>query len=212
MSVLADRQAPPRAWRQQVHLVRLDKHRPGLPIQPERNTREVGDSKWRKHRAAVLVCGSERSAGAHEFRKVAVDDAVAMLDGIVAREDVLGVVVANLFKRSVFAVFGLAVVHHCHARLHVGVAGIAPAEDEVAFKRSDAPYACRIAVGTGVGVDYVFKRRPVVDPVVGICGEVEAEVGQVVFLFSPDGSAGLEVEPAAFVQDLCVLQNADVPV
>ena len=41
MSVLADRQAPPRTWRQQVHLVRLDKHRSGLPIQPERNTREV---------------------------------------------------------------------------------------------------------------------------------------------------------------------------
>lgn len=160
----------------------------------------------------MLVCGSERSAGAHEFRKVAVDDAVALLDGIVAREDVLGVVVADLLKRSVFAVFGLAVVHHRHARLHVGVAGIAPAKDEVAFKRSDAPYACRIAVGTGVGVDYVFKRRSVVDPVVGIGGEVEAEVGQVVFLFSPDGSAGLEVEPAAFVQDLCVLQNADVPV
>ena len=141
-----------------------------------------------------------------------MDDAVALLDGIVAREDVLGVVVANLLKRGVFAVFGLAVVHHRHARLHVGVAGIAPAEDEVAFNRSDAPYACRIAEGTGVGVDYVFKRRPVVDPVVGIGGEVEAKVGQVVFLFSPDGSAGLEVEPAAFVQDLCVLQNADVPV
>lgn len=44
VSVLADRQAPPRTWRQQVHLVRLDKHRSGLPIQPERNTREVGEA------------------------------------------------------------------------------------------------------------------------------------------------------------------------
>ena len=41
VSVLADRQAPPRTRCQQVHLVRLDKHRSGLPIQPERNTREV---------------------------------------------------------------------------------------------------------------------------------------------------------------------------
>ena len=40
-------------------------------------------------------CGSEPGAFAHEFRKVAVDDAVALLDGIVAREDVLGVVVAK---------------------------------------------------------------------------------------------------------------------
>ena len=94
-------------------------------------------------RASAVACGSERSAFAHEFRKVAVDDAVALLDGIVAREDVLGVVVANLLKRGVFAVFGLAVVHHRHARLHVGVASIALAEYEVAFKRSATPYACR---------------------------------------------------------------------
>ena len=172
------------------------------------------DLEWRKRkrRASALVCGLERGAGVHELGKVCMDDAVALLDGIVAREDVLGVVVANLLKRGVFAVFGLAVVHHRHARLHVGVASIALAEYEVAFKRSDTPYACRIAVGTGVGVDYVFKRRPVVDPVVGIGGEVEAEVGQVVFLLTSDGSAGFEVEPAAFIQDLCVLQNADVAV
>lgn len=172
------------------------------------------DLEWRKRkrRASALVCGLERGAGVHELGKVCMDDAVALLDGIVAREDVLGVVVANLLKRGVFAVFGLAVVHHRHARLHVGIASIALAEYEVAFKRSDTPYACRIAVGTGVGVDYVFKRRPVVDPVVGIGGEVEAEVGQVVFLLTSDGSAGFEVEPAAFIQDLCVLQNADVAV
>ncbi len=60
-------------------------------------------SEYAARRMSVLVCGSERSAGAHEFRKVAVDDAVSLLDGIVAREDVLGVVVANLLKRGVFA-------------------------------------------------------------------------------------------------------------
>ena len=43
----------------------------------------------------MLVCGSELGAFAHEFPKVAVDDAVALLDGIVAREDVLGVVAAK---------------------------------------------------------------------------------------------------------------------
>ena len=53
----------------------------------------------------MLVCGSERSAGAHEFRKVAVDDAVALLDGIVACEDVLGVVAAK------WQVKGVALLH-----------------------------------------------------------------------------------------------------
>lgn len=44
VSVLADWEAPPRTRCQQVHLVRLDKHRPRLPLQPERNTREVGEA------------------------------------------------------------------------------------------------------------------------------------------------------------------------
>ena len=44
VSVLADRKAPPWTRCQQVHLVRLDKHRPSLPLQPERNTREVGEA------------------------------------------------------------------------------------------------------------------------------------------------------------------------
>jgi hypothetical protein len=43
----------------------------------------------------VSVCGLERGAVAHEFRKIAVGDAVALLDGIIAREDVLGVVVVK---------------------------------------------------------------------------------------------------------------------
>ena len=50
---------------------------------------------------SVLVCGSEGGTFAHELRKIAVDDAVALLDRIVAREDVLGVVVANLLKRGI---------------------------------------------------------------------------------------------------------------
>ena len=122
----------------------------------------------------ALDCDSEHGTVAHELRKIPVDDAVALLDGIVAREDVLRIVVSNLFQRRVFSVFGSAVAHHGHARLHVGVSGFSLAENEIAFKRAYSPDACRIAVGTGVGVDHIFKCRPVVDSVVGICGEVEA--------------------------------------
>ena len=41
MPVLADGQALPRARGKQVHLVRVDEHGPGLPVQPERAAREV---------------------------------------------------------------------------------------------------------------------------------------------------------------------------
>jgi len=163
-------------------------------------------------RRRAQVCGSEQGTVAHELGKVCVYDAVALLDGIVAREDVLGIVVANLLQRGVFAVFSSAVVHHCHACLHVGVSGVASTENEIAFKRAYSSYACRIAVGKGVGVDHILKRRPVVDPVVGIGGEVESKVGKVVFLLASDGTSGFEVEAAAFIQNLGIFQNADVPV
>ena len=51
LSVFADRQAPSRAWGQQVYLVRFDEHRAGLPIQSERATRKIVTLFWR------LSCG-----------------------------------------------------------------------------------------------------------------------------------------------------------
>ena len=149
---------------------------------------------------------------AHEFGKVCVDDAVALLDGIVAREDVFGIVVANLLQRGVFAVFRFAAGHHRHTGLHIGVFGIATAQNEIAFKRTDAPDACGIAMRTGVCENGVFKRGAVVDAVVRVGGEVESEIRKVVFLLASDGTTGFEVEAAAFVQNLCVFQNAYVPV
>ena len=56
VSVLADRQAPPWTWRQQVHLMRLDKHRPGMPIQPERKAREV---KVQEDSQTRLICNMQ---------------------------------------------------------------------------------------------------------------------------------------------------------
>ena len=87
------------------------------------------------------VCGLEHTSFAHEIGKVRVDDAVALLDGVVAREDVFRIVVANLLQRGVFAFLRFAACHHRHAGLHIGVSCIAPAEDEVTFKCSYPSYA-----------------------------------------------------------------------
>ena len=64
VSVLADRQASSWAWCQQVHLVRLDKHGAGLPLQPDRKAREVegfhcGRSEWTGHRQDKQQKGAE---------------------------------------------------------------------------------------------------------------------------------------------------------
>ena len=143
--------------------------------------------------------GLEHYAIAHEFGKVCVDDAVALLDGIVAGEDVLGIVVANPLQRGVFAIFRFAACHHRHAGLHVCVFGIATAQNEIAFKCTDAPDACGIAMRAGVCENGVFKRGAVVDAVVGVGRKVESEVGKIVFLPAPPyGAAGFEVEAVAF--------------
>ena len=187
-------------------------HMAGSDMAVARDARPYQGRRRAVHGAAVSACGSERCVVAHELREIPVDDAVALLDWIVAREDVFWVVVANLLQRSVFSVFSPSLVHHCHARLHVRVAGVTIAKDEIAFQCTDSPYACRIAVGAGVGVYHVFNRRTVVDPIVGVCGEVETEVREIVLLLAADGSAGFKVKAVAFVENLGVFQNADVSV
>ena len=172
--------------------------------------RPVLDWRKRKRSASVFVRGLEHRAVAHELGKVCVDDAVAPLDGIVAREDVLGIVVSNLLQRGVFAVFRFTVGHHRHADLYVGVIGIATTQNEIALKRADAPDACGIAMCTGVCENGVFKRGTVVDAVVGVGGKVESEVGKIVFLLATYGLARFEVESLTLVEDLRIFQNAYV--
>lgn len=160
----------------------------------------------------ALIGGSEQCAVAHKSGKVLVDDAVSVLDGIVARKDVFRIVVPDFDQWRVFAVFRLAACGHRHAGLHVGVFRVSASKDEVAFEFSDASDTCRVSVSAGVCEDDVFKDGPVVDSRVGIGGEIKSEVGEVVFLFSADGSAGFEVEPVAFAKNLRVLENLDVAV
>ena len=64
---------------------------------PDERREELCEAKSQEaaRRASAVACGLEQSAVAHELGKVCVYDAVALLDGIVAREYVLGIVVAN---------------------------------------------------------------------------------------------------------------------
>ena len=51
-----------------------------------------------------------------------MDDAVPLLNGIASRQQVLGVVISDLFEWAVFALLGRLVSHDGHCDLNVCVA------------------------------------------------------------------------------------------
>ena len=63
----------------------------------------------------------------------------------------------------------------------------------------------------GVAIDDVLEDGPVVDAVVGVEGEVEAQVRQVVLLLTPQRFSRLQVEAGALADDLRVFEDLEVP-
>ena len=88
------------------------------------------------HGVAESVCGSKRCVVAHELREIPVDDAVTLLDWIVAREDVLRIVVAKSQVKGVDIVERLKntplTCKFAPCRPHRHVAGGASGEMEAA--------------------------------------------------------------------------------
>ena len=154
----------------------------------------------------------ERPPLPDQLRHVLVHDAVSVLDGVAARDDELGPAVPNPLERAVLAVLGRAVVHDGHRHLHVGVLHLWRPHDEVTLELADAPHAHLVAQTPGVVVDDVLEHGPVVDAVVRVEGEVEAQVGKVVLLLSLERLARLHVEARASADDLGVLENLEVAV
>lgn len=133
-----------------------------------------------------------------------------MLNGVASRQQVLGVVVSDLFERAVFTLLGGLVGHDGHCDLNVCVAHLRVPEDEVAFQLSNAPDADLATPRASVAVNDVLEDGPVVDAVVGVEGEVEARVRQVVLLLTAQRFSRLQVEAGALADDLRVLEDPEV--
>ncbi len=139
-------------------------------------------------------------------------DAATVLDGVAARDDELRPAVPYLLERAVLAVLSRPIVHDGHRHLHVGVLHPRRTHDEVALELADAPHAHLVAQAPGVVIDDVLEHGPVVDAVVGVEREVEAQVGEVVLLLALERLARLHVEARASADDLGVLENLEVAV
>ncbi len=147
-----------------------------------------------------------------EVHDVHVPDAAPSLQKPVHRHDVLGVVVAYLLQGTVLPVLGNAVVHDRHGNLNVRVGIRVLPQHEVALQLADAPDAHVVTPGARVVVDDVLQRRPIVDAVVRVGGEVEAEVGEVVLFLALQRPARFHVEAPAAVENLCINEYLDVAI
>lgn len=135
-----------------------------------------------------------------------MNDAVPKLDGVASRQQILGIVVSDLFEGAVFALLGGPVGHDGHCHLNVCVAHLRVSEDEVTFQLSNAPDTDLETLRTSVAINDVLEDGAVVDAVVGVEGEVEAQVRQVVLLLASQRFSRLQVEAGALADDLRVFE------
>ena len=98
---------------------------------------------------------------------------------------VLGVVVFNLLERAVFALLGGPVGHDGHRHLNVCVAHLWVPQDEIALQLSNASNTDLATLRESVAINDVLEDGSVVDAVIGVEDEVEAQVRQVVLLLAP---------------------------
>lgn len=140
-----------------------------------------------------------------------MNDAVPLLDGVASRQQVLGIVVLNLSEGPVFALLRCPVGHDGHGDLDVCIDHLGVPEDKVAFQLADASDADLATLRERVAMDDVLQHGPVVDAVVGVEGEVEAQVSQVVLLLAPQRLPRPQVEAGAPADDLRVLEDLEVP-
>ena len=140
-----------------------------------------------------------------------MNDAVPLLNGIASRQQVLGVVVPDLLERTVFALLCCPVGHDGHGHLNICVSHLRVSQNEIALQLPDASDADLATLRERVAIDDVLKDGPVIDAVVGVEGEVEAQVRQVVLLLAPQRFSRLQVEAGALADDLRVFEDLEVP-
>lgn len=74
------------------------------------------------------------------------------------------------------------------------------------------PHAHLVAQALRVAIDDVLQHRPVVDAVVRVQREVEAQVSEVVLLLALERLTRLHIEARALADDLGVLEYLEVAV
>ena len=92
-------------------------------------------------------------------------DPISLLDHVAPGHDKFGIIVSDLFQRSVLAIFCFPAVHDRHGHLHISILHLLITQDEIAFQFADSANACRIVPGSCIGINDIFQNRTIVDAV-----------------------------------------------
>lgn len=125
-------------------------------------------------------------------------------------QQVFRVIIAYLLQRAVLPILGLAALCDRISDLNVGIIQIPIPENEVAFQFADPADADLVSAAFRVEMHNVFEYGTVVHAVIRIIAEIEAQVGNIVFLFALDRPLGLHIEPFAGIEDLRADQHVDI--
>ncbi len=99
-------------------------------------------------------------------------DPISPLDYVTPGHDKFGIIVCDLFQRSVFTLFRFTAVHDRHGHLNIGILHLLIAQDEITFQLADSANAYRIILGFCIGINDILQYRTVVDAVIRVHGEV----------------------------------------
>ena len=148
----------------------------------------------------------------YEIKQIEVLDSVSVLQDIVCGEDVFRIIVFDPFQALVLPIFRLFAVQDGISHLHVRVVLIAAAEDKVAFHFAYSANADMVPLTLCVNEHHILQNRSVVDPIVGVQGEVERGIGKIVLFLSHQGLFRFQIKSTAFIQDLGVQQGLNIRV
>ena len=111
-------------------------------------------------------------------------DPAALLQEVVCRQQVFGIIVLDHFQRTVFQIFGFSALRDGVGHLKISVVCLAVTEDEITFQHSDPSHADAVPPAFRVKKRHVFQHGAVVDAVVRVVTEIKAQIGEIVFLLA----------------------------
>ena len=137
-------------------------------------------------------------------------DTVALLQQKISGHQVLRIIVPYLLQRTILPVLRFSACCKSVGDLNIGIILFRVAENKVTFQITDPPDAHAATLAFGVKIYQIFQHGSVVDAIVRIIAEIEAQIGKIVFFLSMKRTFGFHIKTVAGIQDFCIQKHLDI--